>query len=122
MRNDKIGEMLKGYRKQLHLTVPEVAQILHDKYGIDTAEKTIYGWESNQAHPTTDTFLVLCEIYHITELYGFYESADAPTGLTLTEEEEELIHRFRTNPQFAPAVRQIFGLNSKRSKNYRSSK
>ena len=32
---------------------------------LTVAEKTVYGWESNQAHPTSDVFVALCDIYKI---------------------------------------------------------
>ena len=51
MKNDQIGIMLKNYRKMNDLTVSDVVIELNDKYGVRVAEKTVYGWESNQAHP-----------------------------------------------------------------------
>ena len=62
MRNDIIGEVLKKYRKANGLEVHDVAILLKERYGLDIADKTIYGWESNQAHPVTKSsqcFLII---------------------------------------------------------------
>ena len=60
MKNNKIGDLLKTYRKTNHWSVEDVSIKLKEEYGLNIAEKTIYGWESNQAHPTADTFVALC--------------------------------------------------------------
>lgn len=45
MKNERIAEVLKKYRKKNNLTVHEVSVLLHDRC-IKAADKTIYGWES----------------------------------------------------------------------------
>ncbi len=49
MKNPKIAEKLKEYRKINHLSVDEVAAYLREK-NIDVATKTIYGWENGVSH------------------------------------------------------------------------
>ncbi len=44
--NEAIGRMLKRLRKEHNMTVKDVKQRLHDDYGVDVAEKTLYNWES----------------------------------------------------------------------------
>ena len=68
MRNHQIGPLLKKYRKQNQLSVQDVVLELSDKYDVRIAEKTVYGWESNQAHPTSDVFIALCDIYKINNI------------------------------------------------------
>ena len=74
MKNNKIGEMLKKYRKMNALSVGEVVLELQDRYGVSVAEKTVYGWESNQAHPTSDVFVALCDIYRINNITDVFNS------------------------------------------------
>ncbi len=50
MKNERIAEVLKKYRKKNNLTVHEVSVLLHDRC-IKAADKTIYGWESGQTQP-----------------------------------------------------------------------
>ena len=66
--------MLKKYRKINSLSVNDVVVELQDKYGVNVAEKTVYGWESNQAHPTSDVFVALCDIYKINNISDIFNS------------------------------------------------
>ena len=50
------------------LSMANLCAYLRDKYGVNVAEKTVYGWESNQAHPTSDVFVALCDIYKINNI------------------------------------------------------
>ena len=64
MKNPKIAEKLKEYRKINHLSVDEVAAYLREK-NIDVATKTIYGWENGQTQPSADNLMHLCRFYNI---------------------------------------------------------
>lgn len=110
MKNDKIGILLKKYRKQNALSVKDVVIELHDKYDIKVAEKTIYGWESNQAHPTTDVFVALCDIYKINNISDIFHSRE-PKGFPITSEERQLIESYRRDPEMQRAIRKLLDLN-----------
>lgn len=45
MKNAKISEVLKNYRKLNKLSVRDVSGILKEK-SLNVAEKTIYGWKA----------------------------------------------------------------------------
>ena len=108
MRNDQIGLLLRRYRKLNQLTIHDVVLELSDKYGVQVAEKTIYGWESNQAHPTTDVFVALCDIYKIGNIT---EALDGDAkGFMITPEEREIVERYRQNSDLQPAVRKLLGM------------
>ena len=64
MKNIQIGSALKTMRKNRGWTIHDVVVQLNDLYNIAVAEKTVYGWESDQAYPRTETLLLLCELYH----------------------------------------------------------
>lgn len=100
MRNNKIGEGLKRYRRQNQMTVNEVSIELQKRYHLDVAEKTIYGWESNQAHPTSDMFLLLCELYHITNVNEAFgnEKLVRKGEFRINSEERSLIEHYRAQP------------------------
>lgn len=119
MKNNKIGEFLKTYRKINRWTVEDVSVKLKELYGLNIAEKTIYGWESNQAHPTCDTFVSLCEMYHITNITDTFSSNDSKKNkdFIITPEERLIIEQFRKSPEMQDAVRKLLGLNSKNRKN-----
>ena len=63
MKNIQIGAALKTMRKNRGWTIHDVVVQLNDLYNIAVAEKTVYGWESDQAYPRTETLLLLCELY-----------------------------------------------------------
>lgn len=113
MRNDKIGEVLKDYRKRRNLTVNEVSVLFQERYNLSVSEKTIYGWESNQSHPSSDKFIILCEIYQIKDILRAFqgqESKDVP----LSKDEQELIDVYRDqDPNIQNAIRRVLGIYRK---------
>lgn len=117
MKNNRIGEVLKQSRKQNSMSVTDVMIELRDKYQLSVAEKTIYGWESNQAHPTTDTFVALCEIYKIRNLADtFSESAvkktSKPKDFLISAEERSIIEQYRKYPELQDAVKRLLNMES----------
>ena len=99
MKNNKIGDLLKTYRKTNHWSVEDVSIKLKEEYGLNIAEKTIYGWESNQAHPVTDTFVVLCEMYHIADVGKEFSTNSTPISSIVTIDEFELLSSYRELPK-----------------------
>lgn len=117
MKNERIGDMLKKYRKMNSMTVADVVAQLQDRYNLIVAEKTVYGWESNQAHPTTDMFIVMCELYKINNLKEalnidpeskYAKGRDFP----ITAEERSLIQRYREQPELQSAVRRVLNMDT----------
>jgi transcriptional regulator with XRE-family HTH domain len=107
MRNEQIGTVLKAYRKANNLKVRELGVILREEYHINVQDKTIYGWESNQAHPTSDTFLTLCEFYQIEDVPAAFCSKELPASARLTKEERRLIKAYRKHPAMQQAIKQL---------------
>lgn len=70
MKNIQIGAALKTMRKNRGWTIHDVVVQLNDLYNIAVAEKTVYGWESDQAYPRTETLLLLCELYQSDTFTG----------------------------------------------------
>ena len=74
------------------------------------AEKTIYGWESGQAQPNADTFMILCDIYHINDVlkeFGYTDRA----SFTITRAEQELIKKYREHPELHEAIHKLLDLD-----------
>ena len=111
MKNNKIGEMLKKYRKMNALSVGEVVLELQDRYGVNVAEKTVYGWESNQAHPTSDVFVALCDIYRINNISDVFNSSESK-GFHISAEERKLIEQYRANPDMQLVIRKLLNIES----------
>lgn len=110
MKNNKIGLMLKKYRKLNDLTIGEVAIELHNKYGVRVAEKTIYGWESNQAHPTSDVFVALCDIYRINNISDVFNSEE-PRSFHITATERTLIEQYRNLPEMQAIIHKLLNMD-----------
>lgn len=110
MINDKIGDVLKKYRKRCGMSVRDVALTLNRDYQLKVAEKTIYGWESDQAHPTTIMFLTLCEIYQINSFKDITNTT--PRGFAITSEERALIESYRKQPDLQHAVKRMLGMSA----------
>lgn len=111
MKNNQIGLTLKKYRKLNSLSVSDVVVELYDKYGVEVAEKTVYGWESNQAHPTSDVFVALCDIYKINNISDVFSNQKEPKGFPITMEERQIIEQYRRMPELQSVVRKILNLD-----------
>ena len=107
MKNEQIGKILKKYRKLNLLSVSDVAIELSEKYGVNVAEKTIYGWESNQAHPTAPMLIALCGIYRINNIADVFSNEVEPKGFPSTQEERHLVEQYRRNEELQPVIRKI---------------
>ena len=110
MKNNQIGIMLKKYRKLNALSVSDVVVQLQDKYGVNVAEKTVYGWESNQAHPTYDVFVELCDIYKINNISDIFNSKE-PKGFPISSEERQFIEKYRQHPEVQSVIRKILNMS-----------
>lgn len=87
MKNS-IGTTLKNARKNAGMTVEDVYNFLAEN-NINSAIKTIYGWENDFSYPGINTFLLLCKLYgikDILETFG-YGSTEKHISLCFTEEE-----------------------------------
>lgn len=60
-----LGDKLKTARKNANLLQNDVAQLLNDKYKINTARETISRWENNTRIPKTEILLKLAELYNV---------------------------------------------------------
>ncbi|MBR4027864.1 MAG: XRE family transcriptional regulator [Lachnospiraceae bacterium] len=110
MKNEQIGKLLKKYRKLNSLSVSDVVVQLHEKYGVRVAEKTVYGWESNQAHPTTDMFVALCDIYKINSISDIFNDQNEAKGFPITLEERSLIENYRKNKDLQIIIKKILDM------------
>ncbi len=110
MKNEQIGKMLKKYRKMNALSVSDVVVELSEKYNVKVAEKTVYGWESNQAHPTASMLVALCDIYKINHVTDIFSDTAEPKGFPITPEERHLVEQYRRNPDLQPIIRKILDI------------
>lgn len=107
MKGRQIGELLRKYRKQRGWTVADVAVQLREQYEVHVAEKTIYGWESDQSYPRTETLLFLCELYQIDNLFSIFSGTTGTNEFPITPEERKLIERYRQHPEFRNAIKKL---------------
>jgi hypothetical protein len=110
MKNDQIGKILKKYRKINLLSVNDVVIELEERYGVNVAEKTIYGWESSQAHPTAPMLIALCDIYKINNIAEVFSDQIETKGFPITQEERHLVEQYRRNEDLQPVIRKILDL------------
>ena len=92
------------------LSVNDVVIELGEKYGVNVAEKTIYGWESSQSHPTAPMLIALCDIYRINNITEVFSDEFESKGFQITQEERHLIEQYRRNKDLQPIVRKLLDL------------
>lgn len=69
MRN--IGEIISSNRKKMKLSQPMLAALLQQE-GINLTVKAISKWETNATEPSVATFLTVCKVLNITNIYEEY--------------------------------------------------
>ncbi|MBQ1993667.1 MAG: helix-turn-helix transcriptional regulator [Lachnospiraceae bacterium] len=129
MKNPKIAEKLKYYRKLNKLSVQDVQTYLEEN-NVTAAIKTIYGWESGQTQPSADTLMLLCRLYHIEyilETFGYKKSsedsektnekllientAESDPSEKYSTHEIELINAYRKNPNLQEAIDKLLDIH-----------
>lgn len=114
MKNYKIAEVLKEYRKRNNLSVSQVSNILKENNNY-AAPKTIYEWESGHTQPDADTLMFLCKLYHVEDVlekFGYADKKDIQEQpqLLLSEKELELIKHYRENTAMQKAVDRLLDI------------
>jgi transcriptional regulator with XRE-family HTH domain len=114
MKNIQIGAALKTMRKNRGWTIHDVVVQLNDLYNIAVAEKTVYGWESDQAYPRTETLLLLCELYQSDAFTGNLLHIPADKSFPITADERHVIEMYRRHPELQSAVKRVLDVPVKK--------
>lgn len=95
MNKKEIGQLLKQKRIQSGFKWDFILTTLQEKYGIQVARSTIYGYENGYGTPDPDVFLALCDLYGMNDVlsefgYGVHISkSDGIEDIVLFEDEYE---------------------------------
>lgn len=106
----KLGNQLKQYRKSHGWSVEDVSQKLYKDYGLMISTKTIYGWESDQSLPRTQTFLAMCSLYQIHNLEQLMTPTERPRVFTATKEEQAILLAMRKQPECVNMVKRLLAM------------
>lgn len=112
MKHTNLGSALRYYRKANHYTVQQIVDKLQEEYKVTLSTKTIYSWENNQNQPSADNLLILCKIYKITNILEAlgYEGIPEQMPLILSDEEREIILKYRTRKYCNSAIRKLLDI------------
>lgn len=81
-----IGRNLKEARTKMRLSVDDVTDQINQICGPDTiAKKTVYGWESGQASPSSIMLGIICKIYCISNIEGVFAGVFDSEPITAME-------------------------------------
>ena len=69
IKSEKIHLLLKQRRELCGFSVENVVERLERDFGIKISEKTLYGYENGVSMPKVPTFMALCTIYGVSDLY-----------------------------------------------------
>lgn len=95
-----IGNMISEKRKELNLSQIQLAELLEKKTGIAVRHTAISTWERGVAEPSVSTFMGLCKVLGITDIYAGYfgENPNNPfkglneEGIEKAKDYIELLH------------------------------
>lgn len=91
MANIKLGETLRKLRNENGYTQQEVANLLGLKN-----KSTLGSWEVGKSEPDGYTFLKLCKLYHVIDIYATFSDSPASDPLIiLTNTEKIIISKYR---------------------------
>ena len=108
MGNKILFGKLKKYRLKCDFTQQDIADHLNLK------NKSVVGnWEIGKSEPDAETFLRLCHLYRINNVY---ELIDATTPDEVSNEEMEIIHAYRSHPEMHNAIRTLLKVKDGESK------
>lgn len=76
-------------------------------------KRTHHVWEGNQAHPTSDVFVALCDIYKINNVSDvFMNNAKESKSFPITAEERQIIEHYRSSPELQGVIRKILNIEN----------
>lgn len=81
-----VGQIISDYRKKMGFSQPALAAEL-EKEGISISYKTISSWEKNVSEPSVTTFLTLCKILKISDMYEEYFGVNPGNPMSELNEE-----------------------------------
>ena len=81
-----IGEIIATNRKKQKLSQLMLSDLLKEE-GINITPKAISKWETNVTEPSISTFLVLCKIFNITNIYETYFGVNPDDPLSSLNDE-----------------------------------
>ncbi|MFV0466912.1 MAG: helix-turn-helix domain-containing protein [Lachnospiraceae bacterium] len=81
-----VGQVISNNRKKMGLSQPELAAALK-KEGITISYKAISSWEKNVSEPSVTTFLILCRLLEIPDVYESYFGSNPGNPLSKLNEE-----------------------------------
>lgn len=81
-----VGQIISNYRKKIGYSQPALASEL-EKEGISISYKTISSWEKNVSEPSVTTFLTLCKILKISDVYEDYFGVNPANPMSTLNEE-----------------------------------
>lgn len=89
-----IGQIISNYRKRNGYSQPELAAALI-KENINISYKTISSWEKGKSEPSVTTFLTLCKVLHIADVYEEYFGVNPGNALSqLNDEGKEKVMEY----------------------------
>ncbi|MBQ0166864.1 MAG: helix-turn-helix transcriptional regulator, partial [Treponema sp.] len=89
---DQLSELIKDKRNEFNFTAKEVIQKLKS-YGVEISDKTLWGYENGVSSPSVPTFLALCKIYEMEDLFFQIQNKSART--VLSDREKTMLNYFR---------------------------
>lgn len=102
-----IGPIITRYRKNKHLTQPELAALLQ-KESIEVTEKALSSWESGRTEPNIRQLFTLCRLLEIKDIYEEIFGVNPYNALSLLnplgkERAMEYIDMLSSNEKFTKA-------------------
>lgn len=101
---NNIGLILKKLRLESKLNWLEITTTMKEKYNIDIAQSTIYGYENNHRIPNADVFLALCQVYKCDDVLYEFGLTESSNHSNYSNDEKKIIENYRnlesTNKSF----------------------
>ena len=75
----EVMTILKNYRKEHGISVPEVAEYIYKETDRKVSPKTVYGWEAGASRPDIREFIAMCNLYMICDMKELFTEESGET-------------------------------------------
>lgn len=99
--------VLKEIRKRKDLTVADVADYMQKETGNKVSTKTIYGWEEGNSKPDIMCFVVMCNLYEVSDIMGLFTGETQSIDTVLRD---KLYISYLSKPDMQEAARILLGI------------
>lgn len=102
--------ILKSIRNKKGISIGEAAEYIEKGTFSRVSKKTLYGWEEGTSRPDMASFMILCRLYGIQDIWELFEGKSEYLQDVDVELRDKLYRGYENRPEYHEAVGILLGL------------